>query len=359
MCRNPDLVVLVPASQEAEPLDIQVTLHLCEQVTTSSSSRADIKYDRSSATPPPSEPQTPPSPSSPVAHSAFAINSAVGPENAVLEPTKGESDPVVTTTSRDTVASAFVSGRLRTPVVGSGPGSTPQLQQSTSEGGVGDGRGPKRRGRMALSTRRPMLNRSGSASGGRMARPALTVDPRSFSSLEGWQRNSPKTGGRPSVSREASPSSGERDRWGKPTGGVGIFTSLGRRRSGDTPNGKRSRGGSSTSTPRTFPAALSARDTSASRYGGGGGGGAEERHNISSAPAQTTSRAFFGEDTDDGGQNSGSSYEDDEEDELASRRSHIQVACTARTSYKLFSCDPQVSVAPCLDLEWGMNFRLR
>lgn len=124
-------------------------------------------------------------------------------------------------------------------------------------------------------------------------------------------------------------------------GGGGIFgsLSLSRRRSGDTTAG-RSGGDRLKRKPRNVPAALSARE----KDGSGTGRRAEVvRGGISSAPAaaKASYKMFFG-DTDDGGEESDSSCDEDEDPLL--RRSYIRVACTARTSYKLFSSDPQVGV---------------
>lgn len=86
-------------------------------------------------------------------------------------------------------------------------------------------------------------------------------------------------------------------------------------------------------------AAPSAREKGAGDKGRKAGVARGAGLNSEPTEAQPSYKMFFG-DTDDGGEESGSS--DDDEDGLRPRRSFIRVSCTARTSYKLFSSDPQV-----------------
>lgn len=217
--------------------------------------------------------------------------------------------------------------------------------------------GVKRRGAFKIpGGGKARLPRSGSVTPARTPAPAAAVA-RHIASWDGSQVMVPAISpgpGQPSLTPGgkggegegegkaiASPT-GERGRGtngaGEHGGSGGVFTSL-RHRSGDAAAG-RSGGDGLSSKSRNVPAALSAREK---------GAGDKERKagvvrgGLSSAPADTQAsyKMFFG-DTDDGGEGEESGSSDDDEDGLRPRKSFIRVSCMARTSYKLFSSDPQV-----------------
>lgn len=317
LCRNPDLVVLVPASQEADPLDIQVTLH--PRVQTPTTFTSDV-----------------PTNSSPI---TIGDNSPIVSPHGVRdrEPKRMSAKGAGAAAPSGGGATAATTGwRRRTSPSGIGGGG--KKQQSSSGGGSNGGApGPKRRGRLSLSATRSRLTRTGSTTGGRMGRASQAPDQQSVSSWDDSQGIlAPTThGGSPSPAGERDPLNSS----GRAAGG-GIFASLSRRRGGDGCPRPQSGTGSSLSVTPTLPPSVSGNDGLGRR---GISGAEAEWRGASSAPAQHTSRVFFAEDTDDGGEESESSNEDDGCDGPRSRRGFIKVSCTARTSYKLFSSDPQVS----------------
>lgn len=348
LCRNPDLVVLVPASQEAEPLDIQVSLHPQAQVQTASSplvrDSADWSGRSASTHRSPAGQVSPPSPSSLGVRSPpstpFTAHKP-GPASAAVSGATGAPGPDESATS---------GWRLR-----KSPGRGAAAAPAAVTGRSGDAATePKKRGRLSLSARRPKLTRAGSGIGGRGTRTAPAPDPHLVSSWDGGGEatgggdarelaaQAPATNGgtSPTPPGGLTPAADKRESLrsssSRPAGG-GIFASLARHRSGDAPKASGGRP-SASATPAVVTPPSARREVSEGSGGGAGWRGA------CSASAQATSTAFFVEDTDDGGQESGSSYEEDDGDGPPSRRSYIRVACTARTSYKLFSSDPQVQV---------------
>lgn len=127
------------------------------------------------------------------------------------------------------------------------------------------------------------------------------------------------------------------------TGG-GIFASLTRRRSGEgqqqQPSNQSGDGAGAPATPSPS-AVLSPPERSRGKGGGGGGVGAGWLR-PNSAATQAASKAFFGAGEDDAGHDSWSSTDEDEGNRPGGTQSYIRVTCTARTSYKLFSTNPQV-----------------
>lgn len=321
LCRNPDLVVLVPASKEAEPLDIQVTLHPRAEAQTPPPFRGPGGSYRSTANPRSPETPTPASPSS-IGH-----GSPSGSPTSVRYTTSAsprDSKGKVAGKSGSDEAGKH-GWRGRTPPAG--PRDSSESQISRRAVAKSDEPVTKRRGRLSLPARRPRVTRGGSAAGGRGARTVPAPDPSIFSSWD-ESRSFPTA----TTAEEATAATKDRCRRSISTGG-GILASLTRRRSGDPFQGARSRVGSAS--PR-LAGPFSARERLGGRYGGGLGW-----RGPSSAPGKATSRVFFTGDTDDGVQ-SGSSNEEDDGDGSSCPGSYIRVACTARTSYKLFSCDPQV-----------------
>lgn len=138
---------------------------------------------------------------------------------------------------------------------------------------------------------------------------------------------------------------------GNHLGGGRIFTSLSRRRGGDMSR-RRDHRGRNPMMLQTYVSEGRSRDhghawtTSAiagevsGRVGGGRKGRAWMRPRR--APTPVTSNGFFGEGASDDGRGWSESSNDDGSDGPSSRKSYIQVGCNARTSYKLFSSDPQV-----------------
>lgn len=362
LCRNPPLVVLVPASQEAEPLDITVTLHpraaqMQAQGHKQSPSRhyrhtidGGAKGPQANSPPSPGELPEPPSPSS------------LGSGSAAASPSFGHRSSDV----QRSPPSARNSERDFTSPGGGGDGDVKAQHQLAGKGwgrnGVQTGGGVKRRGRLKIpGGGRVTLTRTGSAAGGRVAPTTLPVPPdmRQAASWDGGTQSLAATApaglGRPWAEDEgeavASPTGqrkpeqrlvssrtyGADGRESSSATGGGIFASLARRRSVDLAAGY---SGSKVglNSKRSVASAMSAMGK------GDSGKGHQEgvvRGGLSSAPAAALAsyKMFFG-DTDDGGEESESS--NDEEDGPLFRRSYIQVTCTARTSYKLFSSDPQV-----------------
>lgn len=341
LCRNPPLVVLVPASQEAEPLDITVTLH-----PRAAQAQARVQ--------------------SPLPHCGNETGAGAYGPPANHQPSPGRPpEPPSPSSIGSRSAAASPLGRGQGNGGGGGaPGA--QHQQLAAKGlaatfprTVG---GFKGRARLKIhGGGKARLTRTGSAAGGRVAPTTPPApDMRHVASWDGTENlaTSVPTGwGKPWAEEKgdavASPTAVKREKAGfvgttatggggaeGVGGGGGIFASLSlsRRRSVHAMAG-RSGGDGLNRKPRHVPAALSARE----RVGGSGKGrrAGVVRGGLSSAPpvAQASYKMFFG-DTDDGGEESGSSH--DEDDDPLLRRSFIRVACTARTSYKLFSSDPQV-----------------
>ncbi|CAM9351160.1 unnamed protein product, partial [Ectocarpus sp. 6 AP-2014] len=360
LCRNPPLVVLVPASQEAEPLDITVTLHpRAAQVQTQGHKQSPSRHYRhtidggtkgpqANSPPSPGELPEPPSPSS------------LGSGSAAASPSFGHRSSGV---QRSPPSARNSEGGFTSPG-GGGDGDTKAQHQPARKGGgwngVQTGGGVKRRGRLKIpGSGRVTLTRTGSAVGGRVAPTTLPVPPdmRQAASWDGGTQSLAATApaglGRPWAEDEgeavASPTGqrkpglvsskiyGADGGEGSGATGGGIFASLARRRSVDQAAGY-SGSNVGLNSKRSVPSAMSAIG-----QGDSGGKGHKEggvRGGLSSAPAAALAsyKMFFG-DTDDGGEESESS--NDEEDGPLFRTSYIQVTCTARTSYKLFSSDPQ------------------
>ncbi|CAM9378501.1 unnamed protein product [Ectocarpus fasciculatus] len=359
LCRNPPLVVLVPASQEAEPLDITVTLHpRAAQVQAQGHKQSPSRQYRQTidggakslqakSPPSPGELPEPPSPSS-LGSGSAAASPSFGHRGSGVQ----RSPPSACNSERDCASPG-----------GGGDGDSKAQKQLVGKGGGRNGNqtggGVKRRGRLKIpGSGRVTLTRAGSAIGGRVAPTTLPVPPdmRQAASWDGGTQSLAATApaglGRPWAEDEgeavASPT-GQRKpglvssrtygadggEGGGATGG-GIFASLARRRSVDQAAGYSGSNVRLTS-KRSVASAMSA-------MGKGDSGKVQKegvvRGGLSSAPAPALAsyKMFFG-DTDDGGEESGSS--NDEEDGPLFRRSYIQVTCTARTSYKLFSSDPQ------------------
>eukprot|EP00752_Nemacystus_decipiens_P001235 g1234.t1 len=353
LCRNPPLVVLVPASQEAEPLDI----------TGSEAYGASPSHPASRS---PGGPLEPPSPSSLGTNSAAvspcARGAHRGPEGGRL--------------GSDACGAAGVDGVFGTDEGESGgDGGSSRARRQLAGKGEGKGLvstaphslerdGVKRRGAFKIpGGGKARLSRTGSGTAV-IKTPGQALVARHIASWDGSQdvpsAASPGSGphsltpgdkgGEGEGEASASPTedrgrgaNGAPEDLGGGGGGGGIFGSLSRRRSGDA-SAKRAGGdGVSNSSSnnnnrsRKIPAALSAREKGAVDKGRKVG---VARGGLSSAPADNHAsyKMFFG-DTDDGGDESGSS--DDDDDGLRPRRSFIRVSCTARTSYKLFSSDPQ------------------
>lgn len=156
----------------------------------------------------------------------------------------------------------------------------------------------------------------------------------------------------PMEERQCFRESGKDARDGRSSGSRGsgsggrVFSSLGRRKSIGVQGGNGSVGGLSSTTPGKI-------QSFQDQFGSGDCGVWSA---INTAPPRSTSGVFFGEDTSDGGQGSDSSNEEDG-DGPPSRRSYIRVACTARTSYKLFSSDPQVRRCSSVRV-WDTSFSM-
>ena len=175
LCRNPDLVVLVPASQEAEPLDIQVTLHprAQEQPLTSATDGTGLTSatdgtgaNCSPATHPSPGPPAPPSPSSIGGCSPPA--SPYDPRGSPLGGGGGKGTGVVSASSGGETP---LSGWRRRASPGSAKGA-PETPQTPPRTATSTARGSKRRGRLKISAKRPRASRPGGANGGRVARTA-------------------------------------------------------------------------------------------------------------------------------------------------------------------------------------------
>lgn len=249
---------------------------------------------------------------------------------------------------------------------GGGRGVASEAQRQLAEDGepaaapLGS-KGGKRRGRLKLrGGGKARLTRAGSATGRRVTQTTPQVpDMRHVASWDGtqdlastmptelsWAGNNggavaSSTAERGAGLESAGTSGREGGEGGE--GGGGLFASFSRRRSGQTDARGGQCGGSGLSNkPQGVPPALSARESDAGVKGSKTG---DTRGGLRSAPAAAAAapgsyKMFFG-DTDDGGDESGSS--DDEDGGSLSRKSFIRVDCAARTSYKLFSSDPQVS----------------
>ena len=393
LCRNPPLVVLVPASQEAEPLDITVTLHP-RAAQAQPPSKAPTPPAPTPTPPPPcrnekrgeaygSSPSHPPS-SSPGGPLEPPSPSSLGTNSAAASPHGGGRGP-----------EGGRSGGAACEGTGVSPIASPGAGESRGDGGSSEARqqlagkglastaplsverdGVKRRGAFKIpGGGKTRLSRSGSVTPAKTTPPPAAAVTRHIASWDGSQDVLPvalaspgqgrpsrkpgdKRGGDGDGEARASPT-GNRGRGasgagedgggggggeggGGGGGGGGIFASLSRRRS-DYAGGEGEGGDGLRTKPRNanVPAPLSARERDAGDKGRKAG---VMRGGLSSAPpdAQASYKMFFG-DTDDGGEESGSS--DDDEDGLRPRKSFIRVSCTARTSYKLFSSDPQVKCA--------------
>ena len=332
LCRNPDLAVLVPASQEAEPLEIQVTLHPGASVQAPPPPRRGGAGDRLLASTGDPEPTTPPSASSTGARSPLA--------------------PVVTTPEDGGGGIAVTKGRTASSF-----GATSVEGDEEPPIGLGAcceevSRSPKQRGRLSLPPRRP---RPLHATGCRVPiAPAPPASPMSSSTtvyhnVPGNENNHGKAKARAASDQPVSPIV-ERDRFLCATsrgaksggGGGGILQTLVRWRGVRAPTGGHSR--EISSPPATPNMADDAPATLEGSKRDRGCIGNAQWQGTSSAPAGVaTSRSFFGEDTtDEGGQGSDSSSDESVEHGRLRRRSYIRVACKARTSYKVFSSDPQV-----------------
>lgn len=386
LCRNPPLVVLVPASQEAEPLDITVTLHpRAAQALPHSKAPIPVPLPLSRPLPlprcvdekgsevygsgcgsPPNQSASPGRPLEPPSPSSLGINSAASSPSSRGQQGGRPGSAACEGTGSNAIAS---------PGAGEGRGGndpSDARQQVARAGfqiveGEGEGEVVKRRGGLKIPGGKVRVSRGGSVTPAKTPAPAPASVARHFASCDGSRdvgsaaSVSPRPG-RPSLTitpgdkgREgeatASPTGERRGKTGvlgstptsrdgeDGTGGGGIFASLSRRRSGDAAAGRF--GGDRLGTkPRNVPAVMSAREKGASDKGRKT---RVVRGGLSSAPddTQASYKMFFG-DTDDGGEETGSS--DDDEDGAPPRKSFIRVSCTARTSYKLFSSDPQV---PC------------
>lgn len=363
----------MPASQEAEPLDITVTLH---------QRAAQAKL------PPQAQPWSP----SPLAlgHSKLGACSNGSPASTFASPSRllDPPSPSSVRSASPAASPSFGARKGSRPKTVTGARICDQPIASVGESGVGVGgwdgagggasearhqlsqgretwaalygsRGGKRRGRLKIrGGGKSRLRRAGSATGGRVTPSTPPVpDMRQIASWDGTQDMSalvptdlpwPEQKGGAVASSTAERGAGLVDagtsgREGG-EGGGGLFSSFARRRSGQADaRGHQREGGTLSSKPQGgVPPALSARESGA----GVKGGKAEEmRGGLRSAPAAVAAapasyKMFFG-DTDDGGDESGSS--DDEDGGGLPRKSFIRVDCAARTSYKLFSSDPQVS----------------
>ncbi|CAM9377322.1 unnamed protein product, partial [Hapterophycus canaliculatus] len=369
LCRNPPLVVLVPASQEAEPLDITVTLHqraaqakLPPQAQAWSPSPLSLGPTKMAAGASGSPVSTfasfarllePPSPSSlgsasPMTSPSFGARKSSRPKTA----TGGRSrdQPIAPATAGG--AGGEGGGRR-----GASDAQHQLAEEGETKAAPPEGRGAKRRGRLKIRGKAG-LTRTGSATGERLT-PTTPHGPdmRQVASWDGtqdmtavmpmelpWAEN--KGGAVASSTAERGNGLlgvGTRGRESGESGegGGGLFASFSRRRSEQVDTKGLQCGGSKfNNTPRGVPAALSARESDAGVNRGSTG---EMRGGLRSAPAAAAAapgsyKMFFG-DTDDGGDESGSS--NDEHCEALSRKSFIRVDCAARTSYKLFSSDPQ------------------
>lgn len=223
------------------------------------------------------------------------------------------------------------SGWRRRASPGSARGAS-KAQQTPPRVATSAARGFKRRGRLKLSAKRPRASRLGSANGGRVARTAPEPDPQEISSMDDSS----------DLTAATTPTPGGTV-GGRRITGAGIFASLTRRRSGEgqqQPSNQLGDGAGAPATPSPS-AVLSPPERSRGKGGGGGGVGAGWLR-PNSAVTQVASKAFFGAGEDDAGHDSWSSTDEDEGNRPGGTQSYIRVTCTARTSYKLFSTNPQV-----------------
>lgn len=356
-------MVLVPASQEAEPLDITVTLHPRaahaqphgKALTSVSLPRCYKEKKSEVSAPPVTHPPSPggalepPSPSSIGGNSAVASRcgrGSVGDQPGGAACAGARVDPIASSGAVESRSRGGPSGAQQQPAR-KGPAITAPQDVEGEE--------VKRRGGLKIpGAGKVRLSRSGSVTPAKP--PAL--DARHIASWDGSQDMVPVASpGTERQSRLPGHVGGEGEAIASPTGergreaggigpapagvdgedggggGSGKFASLPRRLIGE-----RLGGDGLSKKPPNVPAPLSARERSANDKGRNAG---VVRGGLSSAPADTQAsyKMFFG-DTDDGGEESGSSGDD--EDGLRPRKSFIRVSCTARTSYKLFSSDPQV-----------------
>lgn len=311
LCRNPDLVVLVPASQEAEPLEIQVTLHPRVPTPTPLPRRQESTVYRPLAVPQSPKLSTPTSPPS-ITAPLLQVSEAPRPEDAAGDHYRS----IVAGTEQQTSVGAecIVEGQQHTPELAESGTTAARL---------------KRRDHLWLPFRR---SRQQSNVGGRGSSGRTRTAPVSNSPV-----SSPKAEEMAGAMREvpAFPVIGARLRRSGGGGGSGMFASLTRRRGRYRSWKERS----SASTWRSVPLVPVARDSSVDH----GCPGKSQIRGGALAPVRATSPPLFVEyTTDEGGQESGPSSEEDFGDGRPRRRSYIRVACTARTRYKLFSSDPQV-----------------
>lgn len=387
-------MVLVPASQEAEPLEIQVTLHPRPSPHTPFPLREDPFGSGSGA-----------------ARSASAVPAAAIALTPPSPASGGEPSPLASPNSGyDSLSPSKAEGRVGGAVAGHRCRTTPALAGGDGSGGspavLLDASGalsaedaqvlaePQRRGvRLTLpGKRRPgRMERTANAPG--RTQPVKISSHRRLLSYGGGSSKHSDYQFLLSLAATAPPSAGfsravsdpveDRQTLGSESrsqgviadngrtkvtvrgggggggGGGSIFASLTRRRSeditcrgsSDTGHANDVGGKSTLRNPLTLSMTpASAREGFRDRGGGGGRNGFGDGtaaegggfwRDVSSAPTKSSSVLFFGEDTSDGGQGSDSSCEGDG-DGPPSRKSYIRVACTARTSYKLFSSDPQV-----------------
>lgn len=305
LCRNPDLVVLVPASQEAEPLEIQVTLHPYVPTSTPLPRRRESTVYRPLVVPQSPKLSTPASPPS-ITAPFLQVSQAPRPEDTAGNHYQG----LVTGTEQQ-------SSLVRTECIAEGQQHTPVHAESAAK--------LKRRDRLWLPSRRSR-QQSNVGGGGRIRTAPVPSSPASSVEIAGAAREG--------LSSSVIGGAGPRRSGG--SNGSGMFASL-TRRSG----GYRSwRQETSASTSRSTPHIPIARESPVDHACPGGEYSIREG-DISQVRA-TSPPLFVEYTTDEGGQESGSSSEDDFADGRLRRKSYIRVACTARTCYKLFSSDPQV-----------------
>lgn len=310
--------MLVPASQEAEPLDIEVTLHPRGQARS---------------------------------HTSYMLSS-----DALASPSSVTCDELTPQASSAGMSFGETNGRRRkAPLIAEAPGPP----HRTALGEIRPSLAPRLRTRLMLSSRRTRLKQTGSANSGRSTSegcsPKTSHGPRgSFPSVQsGIRLENPLSAEHTSQqtigdgTKVHADSNGHN---GSSFGGLGgtgenasnVFSSNSRCRSGDEVMGARQ--GQSES-PLLVPSFVS---TSGRAKGARGqvarrGGDCSRRVDCARRNPRsllTTSMAFFEGFSDDGDRSDSSEDEDDGE-KPPSHESYIKVACSARTSYKLFSNDPQ------------------
>lgn len=297
--------MLVPASQEAEPLEIQVTLHPHVPTSTPLPRRQESAIYRPLAVPQSpklSTPASPPSSTDPLLQESQAPR----PEDAA----GNRYQSTVTGTKQQ-------SSSVGTECIAEGQQHTPEHAESAAR--------LKRRDRLWLPSRRSR-QQSNVGGRGRIRTAPVPNSPASWGESAGAVREG----------LASSAIGSARPRRSGGSDGSGMFASLTRRRDGY--GSWRQEANASTS--RSMPLNPLARESPVDR---GCPGGKYPIREGDLARVRATSPPLFVEyTTDEGGQESGSSSEDNFADGRPRRKSYIRVACTARTCYKLFSSDPQV-----------------